>query len=70
MSFVYAVGIAFTGLLVHYIARRPATTPLPPGPKGLPLIGVRSTPCPSSTDVFGSECTGHAHRREGLADLC
>ncbi|KAF9050876.1 OrdA protein [Hymenopellis radicata] len=39
MSFVYAVGIAFTGLLVHYISRRPATAPLPPGPKGLPLIG-------------------------------
>jgi len=33
------LGLAFVGLITLWILLRPKKAPLPPGPKGLPIIG-------------------------------
>jgi len=33
------VGLAFSGLFILWILLRPKKAPLPPGPKGLPILG-------------------------------
>ncbi|KAF9050869.1 cytochrome P450 [Hymenopellis radicata] len=39
MPLVYFFCLVFVSTLVHYLLRRPPRAPLPPGPKGLPVIG-------------------------------